>query len=1367
MNYATNLNKLRRVSKILNLRRKPRRFRKGEIFVKNLLKNLHLNLATVGLVFANLLMLATLIAISQNLNQREEAIAAVDQNYENLQLTEQIISLASKQAISLHQFLHAENLSQAAHEQMQILQQEIATKLAVLQVNTNAVEITQPFHHVELLFTDLFRIAEQLLNTKQAQGEVAANEFLAHSNYLNLQNQISNELNNLKEKEALKLKDNQQLFAEKRHQTRLHMIFSAIAGTLLVTLCFIVLRQKSKMQQSSQRLEQARVQILEALIQEADLETILTKIAQIVETHNQGALVSILLLQDERYLHTIAAPSLPEFYKEAINGLEIGMGVGSCGTAAFTKKRVIVENLHTHPYWKAFLPVTKPAKLGSCWSQPIVSHDGKVVATFAIYHRNPCAPQPEDLLLIDQVSRLIGIAIEKTQIIDALHQSESRFQEMIDILPIPVLLHDAQENVKFVNPAFVQTLGYTLSDIPTLALWRSKTEIDKHGNCSDTPETNTTKEVVLRCLDRSQKTLLQTNNQVEPFYLKVFHDITERKKIEQLFADSNTQLISLLEAIPDSILFKDAQGRWLIVNEPTKKLLELDGIDWQNKTDLELATLQPEFKLLYTQCYVNDEKIWQSGKPALFTEQMPTKTGSDLTLEVRKVPIFASDGSPRALLVITRDITERMLFEEELQRSKLAADEANQAKSNFLANMSHEIRTPLNAVINFSYLISQTPLQPKQKDYVEKIKQSGTNLLGLINDILDISKIEAGKLEIEIAPFDLFEVIAQVSSIIEARIAEKTMPLKFSCQIDAPQYLISDALRLNQVLLNLMTNAVKFTEQGEITLSAKVLSQTQNQVKLQFSVQDTGIGISAEAINRLFQPFSQADSSTSRRYGGTGLGLNICKRLVEMMGGKISVTSVLGEGSCFSFTAEFNLCQVGDIELIEKNNSSSSLANLNILLVDDEKNEQEITAELLQKFGVSVDIASSGEEAIALLNHPQNKIYDGIFLDWKMPKMDGYETAQHIINDIDQNYKSKIIIITAYDNQLMRSQVQKLGIRRFVSKPVEISDLFNTIISLVSAKNLLMSNHSENQQALAQISHLQPARILLVEDNEVNQEIVKELLANYDVTIDIASNGLEAVEKVKNTPYQLVFMDIQMPKMDGFEATRIIREELGKKELPIIAMTAHAMKTEVDKCLNSGMNDHLSKPLSPPQLYATLLKWVAEASENATTRDSSAAPQEKFAGLKNILDAEKGLFHLNNNHNLYHKLLKNFFTEQTLLLDELPKLAQDKDALIRKVHTLKSLSASLGIDELSDCALQLEQNLINLPEAQELSIDPLIEKLQGVLMILKVWLDENAAASDSAEKRGAFDTTGAGRLQRAPGLPVRPRLAERGDERRP
>ncbi|OGI06789.1 MAG: hypothetical protein A2Y40_00920 [Candidatus Margulisbacteria bacterium GWF2_35_9] len=634
--------------------------------------------------------------------------------------------------------------------------------------------------------------------------------------------------------------------------------------------------------------------------------------------------------------------------------------------------------------------------------------------------------------------------------------------------------------------------------------------------------------------------------------------------------------------------------------------------------------------------------------------------------------------------------------EEELIKAKEVAESATKAKSEFLANMSHEIRTPMNAIIGFSGLVKKTDLTLKQLDYVNKIDSSANSLLGVINDILDFSKIEAGKLEIESVDFKLDQVISNIVDVISIKAAEKNIELLNNIKNDVPCSLIGDPLRLGQVIINLVNNAVKFTEKGHILIKVELIEKDFDRCRIKFSVNDSGIGMTKEQMDKLFFAFSQADSSITRKFGGTGLGLTICKNLVEMMNGKIYVESELGIGSTFIFDVEFMIqTKIKEKRVIQL----EKLRDLKVLIVDDNEMASDILKEQLLSFGINACTVTSGNEAI--LEVKQKSVenqYDLVFMDWRMPGMDGIEAAKSILNDNTLEHTPITIMVTAFGREDIIKKAEKIGVNSFLMKPVNQSLLYDTIMNAFGKDIIEDIARTSNKKGKADSSKgLEGIRVLLVEDNILNQEVATEILKGAGLIVEIANNGKEAVEAVSTSIYDVVLMDIQMPIMGGYEATNLIRSNEKFKDLPIIAMTAHAMQGVKQDCIAAGMNDYVCKPIDLDALFLVLKKWVNPNNINHIIEKTYDALIEndieiQFPKNKSSIDFELGLKRLNGNKKLYRKLLIDFATSYSSSCMDIRKAKNqnDIDLILKLTHTLKGVAGNISIYEIQRIATELE-----------------------------------------------------------------------------
>ncbi|HXS15810.1 MAG TPA: response regulator [Polyangiaceae bacterium] len=638
----------------------------------------------------------------------------------------------------------------------------------------------------------------------------------------------------------------------------------------------------------------------------------------------------------------------------------------------------------------------------------------------------------------------------------------------------------------------------------------------------------------------------------------------------------------------------------------------------------------------------------------------------------------------------------REASQAELIAAKEVAEAATRTKSDFLANMSHEIRTPMNAIIGLAHLALKTQLSAKQRDYLSKIHNAGTSLLGIINDVLDMSKIEAGRLDVEETELDLEGVLASVSTVVGQKAHDKGLELLVRLSPDVPTQLIGDPLRLGQIVTNLLNNSIKFTEQGEVRLHVEQLERTGEKVKLSFTVQDTGIGMTEEQGARLFQPFTQADASTTRKHGGTGLGLTICKRLVELMGGEIGFQSKPGQGSMFHFTVWLGLAEAED----RRARHPEQLLGLRVLVADDNAAAREIMHDSLRGMVAQVDLVASGTEAVsAVEQQDEAQPYDLVLMDWRMPGLDGLSAARHIKENGTLRNQPRIVIVTAFGRDEVHEEAERLLVDGLLLKPVTRSMLADALLSIFAPN----SSGSAPPLPVSHDRSLLGARVLLVEDNEINQQIAVELLELAGAQVRVAENGRVAVELLEaaaSDAFHVVLMDLQMPEMDGHEATRRVKAMPRFSTLPIVAMTAHATLDERQRCLDEGMAEHVAKPIDPETLMRTLRRFYSASPSNSPVQGSAAAPAplvdlDPALGTVPGLDRADGLRRLAGNVALYRKLLVQFHAEQREAAARIAACiaAGDRATAARHAHTLKGVSGNLGAKGVQSSAGALEATL--------------------------------------------------------------------------
>ena len=886
----------------------------------------------------------------------------------------------------------------------------------------------------------------------------------------------------------------------------------------------------------------------------------------------------------------------------------------------------------------------------------------------------------------DEIGALATAFNEMSANID---ERTSRLRSVIETATDGIIVIDEQGLIQEFSPSAETIFGYVKAEImgQNIKMLMPQPYQSKHDDYLNNYATSG----VAKIIGVSQEVKgLRKNGEIFPMDLSIaeaklenkriftgiIRDITDRKKAELAIEREKSMLTSLINSLPDVVFFKDAKGDYLGCNKGFETLVGKPQSEFINQSDHAIYPLE-----LAQQLQAKDRDIFNNGKAVTHEEWVNYPGGRKVLLDTIKTPFQSSKGENLGLVGVSRDITERKLAEEELANAKNIAEAANQSKSDFLANMSHEIRTPMNAIIGMSYLALKTDLNTAQRNYITKVNYSAESLLGIINDILDFSKIEAGKLDIESIPFDLNDVMSNLGNLVGLKAEDQGLELLFDIAENVPTHLIGDPLRLNQILVNLGNNAVKFTEVGEVIVSVQVNDKLDNSVELQFSVKDSGIGMSTDQQKNLFKSFSQADTSTTRKYGGTGLGLAISKRLCELMGGDIALQSAPNKGSDFYFNAHFQIDK--NVEAKKVKPELSQLAGLNVLVVDDNSAAREIMLSVLNSFGFKATAVNSGQEAMELLAKAEQS-FDIICMDWKMPLMNGIEVTQQLQ---ESGVNIPVILISAFGHSIAED-TNKVNFSSVLSKPVSSLALLNAIQAAFNDEEMVDTNvtqHSDNKQAA--VATIYGAKILLVEDNEINQELAIELLSEAGLTISLAENGKEAVKQVLSGSFDGVLMDCQMPIMDGYEATKTIRTYPHLQDLPIIAMTANVMVSDVEKAHQCGMNDHIGKPINVEDLFTTMAKWITprvKPQENTSdTHSVNAITEQKGDNatlLKNVtgIDIAAGLAIMQNNKAHYEHLLLSF---QCKPEDEMSveRLAGDQYKVVQQLRLMADNSVEQGI----------------------------------------------------------------------------------------
>ncbi|MBF0384015.1 MAG: PAS domain-containing protein, partial [Magnetococcales bacterium] len=959
------------------------------------------------------------------------------------------------------------------------------------------------------------------------------------------------------------------------------------------------------------------------------------------------------------------------------------------------------------------------------------------------------------------ISRMVGTMADFTNrkhMEDKIIATERRFRALLASAPDPLVVVDSNGVITMVNNKTEILTGYISKTlvgkkieflIPNAA---QKQNIEMRTNFIKNPTSHpngASKELTIKTRDGNLVPVEVSLSPIETdeglMIASSLRDISDRLEAERKIKESEERLDMALKGASAGLWDWSSTTGELITGDIWSTMLgynkkELDD-KYGNRIERFTNLVHPD-DLAET---MEELQRHINGETDIYKKEfrMLTKDGEwKWILDIGQASERDHDGKGTRLVGVHLDIDEAKDMQREILHAKEIAEDATRAKSDFLANMSHEIRTPMNAIIGMSHLALQTELTKKQKDYIDKIHTAANSLLGIINDILDFSKIEAEKMEMEEIPFSLSNALDNLANLVTVKTQEKGLELLIATDPNTPEGLVGDPLRLGQILINLVNNAVKFTDSGEIVVRIKMLETQNDRVILQFSVRDSGIGMTEDQVKKLFQSFSQADASTTRKYGGTGLGLTISKKLTEMMGGKIWVESKYGEGSSFIFTANFGTSKEAEhkITMPEPN-----LRELPVLMVDDSPTAREIMQQLAESLSFKVKLAASGEEALEKIQLAEESglPFKVVFMDWKMQGIDGVETRRRIASHTTLKHQPKVVMVTAYDRSEMMRNLNGLEVDGILAKPISASSLMDATMVAMGYGEMQSSQTVAGDLGLDLVKWIMGAKVLLVEDNEVNQQVACELLEMAKLVVTVAENGQIAVDKVKTGSFDLVLMDIQMPVMDGYTASNEIRKETAFSDLPIIAMTANAMAGDREKCLAAGMNDHVVKPINPNDMFATLAKWVKPGTrevplelqqQQLASKGRDDDPPLELPGF----DLKGAILRMGGNTKAYKKTLGKVLEAEA---DAMERIGQsldsgDSEAAVRGAHTLKGVAGNIGALELQKLAAKLEMALMQDGEARP---EALITEVEQCLNLTLATIKNGLQSEQTATKPANID----------------------------
>lgn len=1018
----------------------------------------------------------------------------------------------------------------------------------------------------------------------------------------------------------------------------------------------------------------------------------LTKMA----AHICGMPVAMIVLADEQRLWFKSRIGVPL--------AEVRRDASPCCHTILGDDLLIVEDARRDPRFARSPLVLGEPRIQFYAGMPLRTSDGFNIGTLCVADsrkRRLSSQQHEALrILAHQVMVQLELrrhlvelersVFEQRRTQDALRNSEMFYQALVESLPQNILRKDTQGRFVFANQKFCASLGKSAEEVlgkndwdffpPHLAekYHRDDLRVMATREPVDTIEANQTPQGDRIYVHVIKTPLYDTSGNVVGIQ-GIFWDVTERKKTEEALAYERDLLRALLDNIPDRIYFKDVKSRFLRISSSMATRLGVkDPGEVLGKTDFDF------YPQALAQEFFNDEqRIILTGQPLINKlERLIDRDGKESWASVTKVPLYNRSGSVTGIIGISRDVSKLKEAEVALEHARDAALEHARVKTEFLANMSHEIRTPMNAITGMTDLLMDTTLDEEQREFVDTIRSSTDTLLGIINDILDFSKIEAGKLSLETLDFDLRDTLEDTAEMLAQRAQSKNVELVYSIDDDVPTALRGDPRRIRQVLSNLVTNAVKFTERGEVVIRIARLSETENHVSLRFAVTDTGIGMAEKTLPLIFRSFTQADGSTTRKYGGTGLGLAISKQLVELMHGQIGVESNLGQGSKFWF----------DLVLEKQPRPSAQESipdfhNLRVLVVDDNATTRDLLQHQLERWHFRSAGAPDAVEALSQLRAAaESDPYALVLLDMQMPGMDGLTLARAIKND-PILAKTRVLILASFGQRLDHELMEEAGVSHCVIKPVKQSRLLDAVMT--STDTTFTHAPRPDAPRVRAKPAAQSLRILLAEDNAVNQKLAVRQLQKLGYAVHPVGNGTEVLQEVQRVSYDVVLMDCQMPEMDGYEVTRRIRDfekQSAGRRAPvyIIAVTANALEGDREHCLSAGMNDYLTKPLHIAQLDAALnraLRRRPPVEISAPVLDPIC-----MAGLKELRELGQA--------DPLIELAELFDRESETCVQKIEQALAQHDAATaaRCAHSLKGSASNLGAQRLAAVCAAMESN---------------------------------------------------------------------------